>query len=234
MYDATVFEKIKTLVPSNRGELEITDVNNAYIREGTMTFSYLDGWWTDAGTFESLLRAANLVAQSVRTAAPESQTSDTAVEGGRANLMAGERTAKPAADRALGRPGVDAAGVSKGPRPNHQFPYLRRSDRGRAHRSRCACFPTTADIFSKLQRMGRGLAAEFPAATTQVSAALNHPGAIKAFHYHLHQTDCWNPVTRLVAGGSGGPADRDLPRSGSATPCTSARCGPGRCWFRRV
>ena len=64
MYDASVFEKIKTLVPSGRGELEITDVNNAYIREGTMTFSYLDGWWTDAGTFESLLRAANLVASS--------------------------------------------------------------------------------------------------------------------------------------------------------------------------
>ncbi len=65
MYDATVFDKIKTLVPSDRGELEITDVNNAYIREGTMTFSFLDGWWTDAGTFDSLLRAANLVAQSV-------------------------------------------------------------------------------------------------------------------------------------------------------------------------
>ena len=63
MYDATVFEKIKTLVPSGRGELEITDVNNAYIREGSMTFSYLDGWWTDAGTFDSLLRAANLAAQ---------------------------------------------------------------------------------------------------------------------------------------------------------------------------
>jgi len=66
MYDATVFDKIKTLVPSGRGELEITDVNNAYIREGTMTFSYLEGWWTDAGTFESLLRAGNLVAQSRR------------------------------------------------------------------------------------------------------------------------------------------------------------------------
>ena len=50
--------------PSGRGELEITDVNNAYIREETMTFSFLDGWWTDAGTFESLLRAGNLVAQS--------------------------------------------------------------------------------------------------------------------------------------------------------------------------
>src|SRR5204863_365015 len=64
MYDASVFDKIKTLVPSARKELEITDVNNAYIREKSMTFSYLDGWWTDAGTFESLLRAANLVAQS--------------------------------------------------------------------------------------------------------------------------------------------------------------------------
>ncbi len=62
MYDATVFEKIRTLVPSARNELEITDVNNAYIREGTMTFSFLDGWWTDAGTFDSLLRATNLVA----------------------------------------------------------------------------------------------------------------------------------------------------------------------------
>ncbi len=63
MYDQTVFEKVRELVPSRRGELEITDVNNAYIREGTMTISYLDGWWTDAGTFDSLLRATNLVAK---------------------------------------------------------------------------------------------------------------------------------------------------------------------------
>lgn len=63
MYDPTVFDKIRTLVPSRRGELEITDVNNAYIREGTMTFSRLEGWWTDAGTFDSLLRAANLAAR---------------------------------------------------------------------------------------------------------------------------------------------------------------------------
>ena len=81
MYDATVFDKIKTLVPSNRGELEITDVNNAYIREGTMTFSYLEGWWTDAGTFESLLRAANLVAQSSGRSHLEPHESDTALEG---------------------------------------------------------------------------------------------------------------------------------------------------------
>jgi glucose-1-phosphate thymidylyltransferase len=64
LYDGSVFDKVKELVPSKRGELEITDVNNAYIREGAMTFSFLDGWWTDAGTFESLLKAANLVAQS--------------------------------------------------------------------------------------------------------------------------------------------------------------------------
>jgi glucose-1-phosphate thymidylyltransferase len=63
MYDASVFDKIHTCVPSSRGELEITDVNNAYIAEGTMSFSYLQGWWTDAGTFDSLLRAANLVAE---------------------------------------------------------------------------------------------------------------------------------------------------------------------------
>ncbi|MGH9612729.1 MAG: sugar phosphate nucleotidyltransferase [Bryobacteraceae bacterium] len=64
MYDGTVFEKVRELVPSRRGELEITDVNNAYIREGSMNFSFLDGWWTDAGTFEFLLRAGNLVARS--------------------------------------------------------------------------------------------------------------------------------------------------------------------------
>ncbi len=62
MYDDTVFDKIQQLVPSGRGELEITDVNNLYIREGTMTFAHLEGWWTDAGTFDSLLRASNLVA----------------------------------------------------------------------------------------------------------------------------------------------------------------------------
>jgi len=69
LYDATVFDKVRTLVPSKRGELEITDVNNAYIREGSMTFSHLDGWWTDAGTFDSLLRAANLVAAKSRKTA---------------------------------------------------------------------------------------------------------------------------------------------------------------------
>ncbi len=64
MYDGTVFDKVNKLIPSDRNELEITDVNNFYIREGSMTYDFLDGWWTDAGTFESLLRAANLVAQT--------------------------------------------------------------------------------------------------------------------------------------------------------------------------
>jgi len=63
-YDSTVFDVINTLVPSGRGELEITDVNNHYINHGEMTWDELEGWWTDAGTFESLLRASNMVAES--------------------------------------------------------------------------------------------------------------------------------------------------------------------------
>ena len=63
-YDASVFEKIKCLSPSQRGELEITDVNNMYLNEGTLTHDILEGWWTDAGTFESLHRANNLVAET--------------------------------------------------------------------------------------------------------------------------------------------------------------------------
>jgi glucose-1-phosphate thymidylyltransferase len=69
MYDETVFDKVQKLKRSDRGELEITDVNNAYIAEGTMASAYLDGWWTDAGTFESLLRANNLVAATRESAA---------------------------------------------------------------------------------------------------------------------------------------------------------------------
>jgi len=64
LYDSRVFDIVKTLKPSDRGELEITDVNNAYVKDGTMTWEMLDGWWTDAGTFESLLRASVLVAQT--------------------------------------------------------------------------------------------------------------------------------------------------------------------------
>jgi glucose-1-phosphate thymidylyltransferase len=64
MYDSRVFDIVSGLEPSQRGELEITDVNNRYIQWGEMTYDVLDGWWTDAGTIESLLRATNLVAQS--------------------------------------------------------------------------------------------------------------------------------------------------------------------------
>ena len=63
-YDPTVFDITRTLRPSDRGELEITDVNNTYIKRGNLTYDTLQGWWTDAGTFESLLRATNLVAES--------------------------------------------------------------------------------------------------------------------------------------------------------------------------
>ncbi len=64
MYDGRVFEIIRVLKPSGRGELEITDVNNAYIDRGEMTWDELEGWWSDAGTFESLLNASNLVAET--------------------------------------------------------------------------------------------------------------------------------------------------------------------------
>lgn len=62
-YDGTVFERIREVKPSRRGELEITDVNNLYIENGLMTYEILRGWWTDAGTFESLYRASTLVAR---------------------------------------------------------------------------------------------------------------------------------------------------------------------------
>ena len=64
MYDGRVFDIIRTLKPSRRNELEITDVNNAYIERGEMTWNELQGWWSDAGTFESLLYASNLVAET--------------------------------------------------------------------------------------------------------------------------------------------------------------------------
>ncbi|MDA8125323.1 MAG: sugar phosphate nucleotidyltransferase [Deltaproteobacteria bacterium] len=64
MYDHRVFDFIKTLKPSERGELEITDVNNFYIREGKISWDLLEGWWTDAGTFDSLQYAGNMVAKT--------------------------------------------------------------------------------------------------------------------------------------------------------------------------
>jgi len=63
-FDQEVFNIIRTLKPSGRGELEITDVNNRYIEKRLMTWDILEGWWTDAGTFESLIRANQLVAKT--------------------------------------------------------------------------------------------------------------------------------------------------------------------------
>ncbi|AXA35596.1 MAG: spore coat protein [Candidatus Hydrogenedentota bacterium] len=70
MYDAYVWEVLKTLKPSKRGELEITDVNNAYIARNALEYDIVEGWWTDAGTFESLLRANLLVAEQRKASAP--------------------------------------------------------------------------------------------------------------------------------------------------------------------
>ena len=65
----------------------------------------------------------------------------------------------------------------------------------------CARFelwPDDRGYFLEVQRIGRGLAAHFPPETTQISAALNYPGIIKAFHIHKHQTDCWTPAAGLL------------------------------------
>jgi glucose-1-phosphate thymidylyltransferase len=63
MYDEQVFDIIRRLKPSARGELEITDVNNAYLRRNQLEYDVLKGWWTDSGTFDSLLRANVLVSR---------------------------------------------------------------------------------------------------------------------------------------------------------------------------
>jgi dTDP-4-dehydrorhamnose 3,5-epimerase len=74
-----------------------------------------------------------------------------------------------------------------------------------------ALWPDDRGYFLEVQRLGHGLASHFPAGSTQVSAALNYPGTVKAFHYHLHQTDCWTPAAGLLQ-----VALVDL-RAGSAT-----------------
>jgi glucose-1-phosphate thymidylyltransferase len=63
MFDRRVFDFIAALTPSQRGELEIADVHNRYIAEGALEYDVLEGWWTDAGTFESLFRAGELIAR---------------------------------------------------------------------------------------------------------------------------------------------------------------------------
>jgi len=91
-YDATVFDRIGRLAPSDRNEYEITDVNNSYLKDGKLRHAMIDGWWTDAGTFESLWRASELSRQKA--------------------LAAGDGTAKPDDRRASGTArGIHAVGV---------------------------------------------------------------------------------------------------------------------------
>jgi dTDP-4-dehydrorhamnose 3,5-epimerase len=59
-------------------------------------------------------------------------------------------------------------------------------------------YPDDRGYFLEIQRIGRGLVAGYAPESTQISAALNYPGTIKAFHYHLHQTDCWTVVMGLL------------------------------------
>ena len=88
--------------------------------------------------------------------------------------------------------------MRQGHRRGDRLARFRRSDRRRARRSRTRSIPTTAAISSKCSAWAAGWPRRFPPETTQVSAALNYPGTIKAFHYHLHQTDCWTPVKGLL------------------------------------
>ena len=219
MYDATVFDKIQTLVPSGRGELEITDVNNAYIREGTMTFSFLDGWWTDAGTFDSLLRAANLVAQSA-AGAQRSRLAKCGARDGGSRLPT--RAWRPLGDLRTG-----ASRVREGHRRRDRLARFARPDRRRARASRSRSGPTTAATSWKCSASATGWR-RISRRAHAVSAALNYPGTIKAFHFHLHQTDCWTPVHGHVPGGAGGSARRLAHLRRAQYALRRARCGPGR------
>lgn len=91
LYDAGVFEVIKTLKPSGRGELEITDVNNAYIRRGAMEFAALKGFWSDAGTFESLLRASVMVRDVYATPERAASPGTVDVRSGTGDVQSGIR-----------------------------------------------------------------------------------------------------------------------------------------------
>ena len=123
-------------MPSGRGELEITDVNNAYIREGTMTYAHLDGWWTDAGTFDSLLRAGNLVARK-----QEGAMSSAAREPGTPELVT------PTCEKGIGKVIVapDSKDLIAGVRVQ---PY--------------PIWPDDRGYFLEVARMGQGLAAGLP------------------------------------------------------------------------
>ncbi|MBU1255830.1 spore coat protein, partial [Patescibacteria group bacterium] len=70
LYNFDVFNKIKRLKPSERGELEITDVHTMYIQEGNLSYAFIDSFWSDAGTFESLLTASNRAAERMKNSNP--------------------------------------------------------------------------------------------------------------------------------------------------------------------
>ena len=174
MYDSSVFDKCRQLTPSRRNELEITDVNNAYIREGTMTFNYLSRWWTDAGTFDSLRRATNLVADT-RAGAPPFMSSVAAA------LQPSSGSHSPT-QRASAR----------------SFSSRNRLISSQAYAfNRFLSFPMTALLLRSLPPRRRSRR-QFPANSTQVSSALSYPGTIKAFHYHRHQTDLWVPAQSML------------------------------------
>lgn len=95
MYDAEVFQTIRGLKPSGRGELEITDVNNAYIGSGTMTYELVRGYWTDAGTFPSLLRANMLTAARAGVAPQDLVRGERLQETADARVHASQTSAVP-------------------------------------------------------------------------------------------------------------------------------------------
>ena len=160
LYDQKVFDKIRELVPSGRGELEITDVNNAYIQEGTMSFSLLEGWWTDAGTFESLLRAETLSRRAARKQ-PRSPRPESC-----GNERSGAGSGK--ARRGLPRPSpsIVLPECEKGIGSVIQAAdsHLIEGVRIRPY----ALWPDDRGYFLEVARMGQGLCAGFSAATTQV------------------------------------------------------------------
>jgi glucose-1-phosphate thymidylyltransferase len=90
-YDATVFDRIRTLRPSARGEYEITDINNSYLTDGSLRYDILEGWWTDAGTFESLFRASHLVRRKIGLPGEEAWETWTRGHG---NAAAGKGSAR--------------------------------------------------------------------------------------------------------------------------------------------
>jgi glucose-1-phosphate thymidylyltransferase len=228
MYDATVFDKVRTLVPSKRGELEITDVNNAYIQEGSMTFDFLDGWWTDAGTFDSLAaRREPGFAVGDRappggggqTNAPKEPCDDGGVDG--------SGGARAAADRLIRCAGTRASRVPQRHRIGDCFAHGGGSDRRRAHRSvgavarRSGLFPGGA---AHRPGLGGGLPARNHADFDRLQLPRHDQGvSLSSAPDRLLDASDGN-----AAGGAGGSARGDPARSARGIPFTPASCGRGR------